>query len=930
MAGEIKLIIEMDGQQNVVTVTKKTGAAINDMAEKTKKADTRLDGLKSTLKTVVNGFRFAGESAKFLAGQMGLTRKAISGFASGFKNILGTMRDMNQAIELIKKGFRALGAALQFVKAGAILRQQELALDSLAKKYGTTADVIVKETKRASGGILKTSDAISQASRALTLGLKPDDVVKFSKIARAASKSMGQDFNQMFESITVGVARQSKLWLDNLGIIISVDDANKRYAESVGKLAKDLTDLERRQAFTNEAIRQGNIIVEDMAGVMSDAAQQVAELEAAGGDLWDAFKALAAISAEGGEGITQATGAISTFTEEINELSAAQEKHNLIIALSKKGTAELIPLIAANREKYEALAIELDNVSKPERILKSLLVQRGLGGAIEDTANKLNTLLPLMDEMGINAENSSLSWGKLAARTIIGKDALVKATTWINKAKAAAAPGMNFVMRIKTFFADGFVGPLLRLLGISSEGGEGAPGTGTGTGGAAKEIIDPLVQAQKTIDKLTDSFKKLGKTRLENATEQLAKLRSEFPELSFEIDLAGERIEEFIKKADEIKRLKGIEKIVTDTIAEFVASSRTEINILDKKIETIQQLVNIRRAEADLFADPDPFIQRGEAAIAITLQQIRLEEKKIELAEIEQDIAGQTILRDMDAITILENTITLRKTELEIQRQIADEAERAMEAKIAERFGQMREDPGSLLGGGTVADTDLEALQLSEDAKFEILNAAFVREFELRQAHAAQIAELNKTMVDEARRSAEALVAGGFEVIGTELGNMIAGVEQEKGAFGKAMQGLVGEAAAQFGKFLIVQGVGSIASGLFPPNPQALAAGAAQVAAGTALIALGKAAAASTAAKPSQTGAGASAGAGAAPGGGFAPAPPALQPEQPGGGFVINVNVGGHLVDHAKFVEEILPEFADSIGRGNLGSADINLTGTIE
>jgi hypothetical protein len=370
----------------------------------------------------------------------------------------------------------------------------------------------------------------------------------------------------------------------------------------------------------------------------------------------------------------------------------------------------------------------------------------------------------------------------------------------------------------------------------------------------------------------------------------------------------------------------------------------TEADVLRERAKIIEKAVFQTRQQLDLFEIEEPqvvkqceaavavletaelqFVRQGEAAVAILLEQARIQEKTIELARLDNELAGKAILNDLTQMQILERTIELRKTELVIAQQIAEAAETEAQAMIEARFGVMGEDPGALIARGGAEGpgaTELEQLQLTEDQKFEILNMAFVRETELRLEHAAKVSEINQTILDEARRTAEALVAGGFEVIGRGLGEMIAGTQKSGKDFGKAMQGLVGEAASQFGKFLIVFGVGNVARSLTPPDPTALAGGLAQIAAGTALVALGAAAAAAAAPKPSTVSA---AGAGA-PRGGVSPAPAPLPEEAPGRGFVINVFAEGDIVDLPAFIEnKITPAIADSIGAGNLGSAEFNL-----
>ena len=46
------------------------------------------------------------------------------------------------------------------------------------------------------------------------------------QIARGAAQATGQSMELMLQSIVTGIGRQSKLMLDNLGILTSAEEAN--------------------------------------------------------------------------------------------------------------------------------------------------------------------------------------------------------------------------------------------------------------------------------------------------------------------------------------------------------------------------------------------------------------------------------------------------------------------------------------------------------------------------------------------------------------------------------------------------------------------------------------------------------------------------------------------------------------------------------
>lgn len=212
------------------------GTAVGKFILSRKELKKALDQSKKDFKT------FGKDTTK----EVGKMDKAWGSFKKGLA-VLGLVAIINK----IKKF--ASEAIQQFAR----LEQSTNAVNNLLKKYGQSWDDLYAKMKKASAGMVSEMELLTKTGMGLSLGLAPDDLVEMMEIARSTARAMGKDVGYMFESLTTGVARQSKLWLDNLGIIVSVEEANKKYAKSLGKTVKELTDAERRQAFTNVALEKG-------------------------------------------------------------------------------------------------------------------------------------------------------------------------------------------------------------------------------------------------------------------------------------------------------------------------------------------------------------------------------------------------------------------------------------------------------------------------------------------------------------------------------------------------------------------------------------------------------------------------------------------------------------------------------------------------
>ena len=95
-----------------------------------------------------------------------------------------------------------------------------------------------------------------QANNALLLGIveNDDQFADLIDSAQRLAKAVGQDALFGIESLTTGIGRQSKLMLDNLGIVLDTNLAYQKFAEANGKAVKDLDENERKQAFVQAAL----------------------------------------------------------------------------------------------------------------------------------------------------------------------------------------------------------------------------------------------------------------------------------------------------------------------------------------------------------------------------------------------------------------------------------------------------------------------------------------------------------------------------------------------------------------------------------------------------------------------------------------------------------------------------------------------------
>jgi hypothetical protein len=204
----------------------------------------------------------------------------------------GAIKKSGNALASLGKAATVAGAAMLTLKAGmeAIKFAQfggevQRAADSLhflAKGAGESSSEIVRHMQGASGYTIDRMSAMSAANKALLLDVAktPAQFAELSKQATLLGRAMGQDAAKSIDDFIVAAGRQSKPIADNLGLMVSAEDANRKYAARLGKTAEQLTDAEKKQAFLNEMLVQARAKTDDLEKSSGGLATQNEQLKA--------------------------------------------------------------------------------------------------------------------------------------------------------------------------------------------------------------------------------------------------------------------------------------------------------------------------------------------------------------------------------------------------------------------------------------------------------------------------------------------------------------------------------------------------------------------------------------------------------------------------------------------------------------------------
>ena len=181
--------------------------------------------------------------------------------AKGFSKMKETMGSGSSglvgAYATLAANVFAATAAFNALRQAAQVETLAEGFNFLANTSGRTSELIANNLREITGNALSLEGALRASAIAVTSGFSTTQLEKLAEVGKNASIALGRNLGDSVDRLTRGVAKLEPEILDELGIMVRLDTAVRRYAATIGKTATELTDFERRQAFLNEAISQG-------------------------------------------------------------------------------------------------------------------------------------------------------------------------------------------------------------------------------------------------------------------------------------------------------------------------------------------------------------------------------------------------------------------------------------------------------------------------------------------------------------------------------------------------------------------------------------------------------------------------------------------------------------------------------------------------
>lgn len=376
---------------------------------------------KASLKGQGEAARVAGELAKkyevvaararrlsTVTASMGLTTKA-SGFADQardaqrladqYRNIekeakgaVKSQRDLGQVSKFVQENWAALTAAagtliaglkgiqqaFEFGREGAEITQTAESFDFLITKIGAVPGLLGELRIAARGTV---SDQELMASTATLLAGATDRVARrlanatpeLLNIAKAAQKLNPQLGSTTFfyESLARGIKRTSPLILDNLGIIVKVGQANKAWAETLGKSVDELTAEDKALSLLNAVLDTGNVLLEQVGGTTESATDSFDRLDASLTNIANTLKAKLAPA------LADAAGAADILLTGGEQIDRALKEQDDAVSSTAESYEDYVAEMTRAAGVAGKVAITQEDLTKEQKKLKAEAAELG-------------------------------------------------------------------------------------------------------------------------------------------------------------------------------------------------------------------------------------------------------------------------------------------------------------------------------------------------------------------------------------------------------------------------------------------------------------------------------------------------------------------------------------------------------------------------
>mgnify|MGYP001273837451 CR=1 FL=1 len=260
------------------------------MALEAKKLGTELDKTAKGAEKTAKGQGKLSKSSKDLDRNMRGTAKMSTNSTKEFSKMQQGMGGLVGTYATLAAQVFAISAAFQFLSKASDFRNLVSGQEALGAVSGTAYKTITAGIIEATDAQIKYADAAKAAAIGTAAGLTSSQLTKLGEVARNASFALGRDLTDSFNRLVRGVTKAEPELLDELGIILRLETASAKYAETLGINASELTAFQRTQAVANEVLEQGTRKYAAIQAMMDPDAAALQQFAKSFDDLANSFR----------------------------------------------------------------------------------------------------------------------------------------------------------------------------------------------------------------------------------------------------------------------------------------------------------------------------------------------------------------------------------------------------------------------------------------------------------------------------------------------------------------------------------------------------------------------------------------------------------------------------------------------------------------
>ena len=213
---------------------------------------------KITIQFKHKGDKELRAAIKALADEQDRLNKKYKGYVKQTKKGIKNNRLLNNSFATIRSKMLLFNFAMAMgIKQLISFIQQAAKVDAMSRAFTTlsggaeSSAVAMSKLQEATNGTMSQFDLFQQANNAMVLGITKNssEMAEMFDIAQRLGRALGRDTASSVESLITGIGRQSRLMLDNIGIIVKADEAYRDYADKIGTTADKLSDADKKTAF---------------------------------------------------------------------------------------------------------------------------------------------------------------------------------------------------------------------------------------------------------------------------------------------------------------------------------------------------------------------------------------------------------------------------------------------------------------------------------------------------------------------------------------------------------------------------------------------------------------------------------------------------------------------------------------------------------